>query len=126
MIIATILLSRLINVLKEKNRITSSMNDLRLCVDYFLNKEEETYNLDRFIIEYVEYHIIAYGIRSKDYIKDEEKIELKEKIIEIIMKRMSPAFVKYISLTYEIKELRTIIDEKVTLLLAQKLLEERE
>jgi hypothetical protein len=116
-------LNKLIDAFKEKNKMESGINDLRLCVDYYINKDNETYNLDTFISEYVEYHIIAYGIYAKDYIKEEEKIEIKEKIVDTIMKRMSPAFIKYISLTYEIKELHTIIDEKVTLLLAQALME---
>jgi putative ribosome biogenesis GTPase RsgA len=126
LIIIIILLNRLTSVLKEKIRVDHAQADLRLCVDYFLNKATEDYNLDRFIIEYVEYHLIAYGILSKEYLKEEEKKELKEKIVEIIQKRMSPAFIKYVSLTYEIKELHTIIDEKVTLLLAKELADNKE
>ncbi len=81
-----------------------------------LNKTDETYNIDNFIMENFDIYRVLYTLDDKEYYSDKETEELIKDFYGYIIEIMSPMFLKYLTLIYNSNKLYSIINEKVSIM----------
>lgn len=82
-----------------------------------LNKTDDSYNIDNFIIESFDTYRILYVLDEKDYYSDKETNDLIKDFYQYIIQIISPMFLKYLTLIYNAKQLDNIINEKISLII---------